>query len=203
MSEPIVVLPFFFGLEDGRWWEYRDAAHGENGRLECHKQSADTLLLTLKFGSALTEQSLKTWETDVSGVPITHYKVVQSKIQGMSLTWRGGLEVPNQVGQIVEASSVEPNPATGNPVTASLRIETLRPFNPPLKPPPLYPIPPVPSPLPIDEIVFRQVLKDQGLGTNLADIEMRFVGSVGMYYAVANIFGVFHILRLTDWSGWH
>jgi hypothetical protein len=197
VTPDLMVLAPFLNFGPSRWWEFKDLNTGDTSRWECGPSSANRFRLKGRLGTVVIEHDVDAKEIDAEGSSVTQYTLLRSKFGDSVATWGSGLVLPSpwRLQTSVSAASNEgANPATGGPVSLSVKLLRHEPLV-------LPPGPAFPKGVTLDVIVVEQVVKDVKLGTVLAKSELAFALSLGICAAKGQNFGAQYSLALRAWSG--
>jgi hypothetical protein len=195
MDFPEIDAALFLNYGADRWWRFKDTATGSTVRIDSSSTSSGLIQLK-QSGASPIVHILQSKPVAIFGTETLQYTWLQSTSNGQTVHWGDGLTLPTpwKVGESVSATSTEPNPATGNAVRFTLKLEKLTTFKPQAGSP-------IGGEIPAVEV--GQVISDVRLGTVLASGTTIFGLGVGMVAIRGQVFGVFSFLQLESWSGTH
>jgi hypothetical protein len=196
VNSDLIDVTSFLNLTPGMWWKYKDTSTQGEARVECSGQSPGELQVRVLLSNKETKHSLQANPVEVFGTQTLQYIVLRSSMQGQPpFTWGSGLALPNpwKVGEAVSATSNEGNPATGNRVILTAKLDSASNFKPP-------------SGTSLDPnkelwgIQISQTLRDAQMGTVFMRATMIFPIGLGLLAANSEVFGVHSVLRLQSWG---
>jgi hypothetical protein len=197
-TEDGVQISPFLNLANGHQWVYEDKATTPDHpvTLSCVQpvsNHADWLQITVT-----PDHILPTIVMEVKEVPEREYLWLQASMSGTTLTWKGGLLLPAhwKVGEVRTATSAQSAPIEWVPGDISLKLLD--------KP---HPVPPElhlpPGIVPPDTLVLDIAQTLRANQRTLTSGTLIFAKKIGLVAANVQNFGVWHVLRLKQWSGMH